>query len=269
MVAQASSLELSGRAGRGRIVAKAEGGRTVLETVHATSPLRFLTPTFQGAKAAAVCLVTFGGGLVDGDAVALDVEVGPGATLLVFTQASTKAFRGSSRQTLRADVEGTLVLLPDPVAAFAGARYTQRVDVALRGAGACVLLDGFTSGRAAYGERWDMDALDLRTTVARDGRVLVRDALVLDRRDGSISSRMDRFDAMATLVAVGALAEDVHGGPVVSRDLVASSSRLDGGAIARIAARSPEVALMEVRRRLRNLPEIGVVDPFASRHACT
>src|SRR6185295_14627678 len=125
----------------------------------------------------------FGGGLVDGDAIALDVSVGKGAVVVLFTQSSTKAFRGASAQTIRAEVEGTFVLLPDPVAAFAGARYRQRVDVALRGAGACVLLDGFTSGRAAYGDRWAMDALDLRTTVTREGKTILRDALFLDRRD--------------------------------------------------------------------------------------
>jgi urease accessory protein len=259
----------AGRVGQGRIVARAESGRTVLDVCHAASPLRFLRPVFPGCHAATVCLVSFGGGLVDGDAIALDVRIGPGAVVVLFTQSSTKAFRGSSSQSIRAEVEGTLVLLPDPVAAFASARYRQRVDVALQGAGACVLLDGFTSGRAAYGERWAMDALDLRTTITRDGKAVVRDALVLARGDGAIPGRLGRFEAIATLIAMGALADDVLAEPIVTKDLVAASSAVPGGAIARVAARSPEAALTEVRRRLRNLVDIGGVDPFASRHGCT
>jgi urease accessory protein len=265
VIAAAASVT-EGRTGKGRIVARAERGRTVLDVLHASSPLRFLRPVHPGCNAAVVCLVSFGGGLVGGDAIDLDVRVEEGAVLVVFTQSSTKVFRGAAAQTLRADVEGTLVVLPDPVAAFAGARYRQRVDVALRGAGSCVLLDGFTSGRAAYGERWSMDGLDLRTTVTRDGRTIVRDALVLDARDGPIAARMDRFDVVQSLVSIGSL--DVMAPHVVTDDLVAVSSPLPGGGVARITARSPEVALTEVRRLLGNLAEIGAVDPFASRHGC-
>lgn len=265
--------------GRAAVVARQEGGRTELGRVHATSPLRFVRPTFPGSRAATVCLVTFGGGLVDGDTNDVDLRVEAGATLVVFTQAATKAFRGSSSQSIRAEVHGTLVLLPDPVACFAGSRFRQRVDITLHGEGSAVTLDGFTSGRAAFGERWAFDALDLATTVrdAADGRVLVRDALCLDRADGSIAARLDRFEAFATLLAVGPRVAPVTRGllapSVVTNEVVAAPSPLSDtcapaspGAIVRVAATSPEHALAEARRRLRNLPDIDVVDPFASRH---
>lgn len=274
-------LELTQRAasgvGRGRVVARAVAGGTSLAEAHATSPLRFVRPTFPGSRAAAVCLVTFGGGLVDGDAVDLDLVVEEGATLVVFTQSSTKVFRGSSCQALRADVRGTLVVLPDPVACFAGARYRQRVDVALSGDGTCVLLDGFTAGRPAYGERWAMRAIDATTTVSRDGRLLVRDALALDGDD--LAARLERFDALCTLIAVGPRAAPLLS-PLLARadehpraaDVVAAPSELAAcrdagvpGAIVRLAATSPARAIGEARRRLRNLPDIDVVDPFASR----
>lgn len=229
------------RAGRGSIVARAGAaadGKTAIARLHAETPLRFLQPTFAGTKGAAVCVVTFGGGLVDGDAIDLDVEVEAGATLVLFTQSTTKAFRGASRQSLRAKVDGRLVWLPDPVAAFKDASYTQSVDVALGPSGSCVLLDGFTSGRAAFGERWLMERLDLRTRITTaSGRVVVTDALRLERSQEpartsktapaeanhtpqnaaqtpdsrhtpgvtwpSIAERMRGFDALATLIAVG------------------------------------------------------------------
>ena len=282
MIASAARGRASGwRSGRGRIVAHAarDGGRTVLATARAESPLRLVRPTFPGTSSAAVCLVTFGGGLVDGDEVVVDLEVGPGATLVVFTQSSTKVFRGASRQALRARVEGTLVLLPDPVAAFAGARYTQHVEVELGGSGACVLLDGFTSGRPAFGDRWAMTALDLRTTVRHEGRSVLVDALRFDADDGALAERAGRFDAFATLIAVGRGAlpiasaiERDHVAPP-THDLVLASSPLPRaqaldlpGAILRVAASSPASALRAVRSRLRNLPDIDAVDPFASRY---
>jgi urease accessory protein len=264
--------------GRGTVVARFEGregaGRTVLSKVHATSPLRFVRPTFPGSRAEAVCLLTCGGGLVDGDAIDVELRVEAGATLVVFTQATTKAFRGSSRQTIRAEVHGTLVLLPDPVACFAGSRYRQRVDITLHGDGSAVALDGFTSGRAAFGDRWAFERLDLATTVHARGRILVRDALRLDASEGSIPARLDRFEAFATVLAVGPRVAPVVASILaksdVSHDVVAApsplpASALPPGAIVRIAATSPSRALEEARARFRNLAEIDVVDPFASR----
>jgi len=267
------------RSGRGTIVARSLRGRTALVSARAESPLRFVRPTFPGTTSAAVCLVTFGGGLVGGDEVELDVEVERGATLVIFTQSSTKVFRGSSRQVLRAKVEGTLVMLPDPVSAFAGARYTQRVDVTLGSGGGCIVLDGITSGRAAFGDRWAMTALELRTTISHAGLRVVTDALRFDAEDGQIAERAGRFDAFATLLAVGASVEPVANAIVrqpvgpPSQDLVVAASplpRADAlgvpGAIARVAATSPAGALAEVRSRLGNLPDIDVVDPFISRY---
>ncbi len=259
--------------GHGTVVARLEGHRSVLAQLRASSPLKFLQPTFPGTRSACACLLTFGGGLIDGDVVDVDLVVEPGATLVLFTQATTKAFKGRTRQNFRAVVHGTLVLLPDPVACFAGARYQQRVDITLHGQGSAVVLDGFTSGRAAYGERWAFDGLDLATTVRRrDGALLVRDATYLDVTDGPIAPRFDRYEALASVVAVGPRVQPVVTSllapSIVTPELVAAPSPLSGGhgALVRIACTSPALALAEARARLRNLPEIDVVDPFVARH---
>jgi urease accessory protein len=225
-------------------------------------------PTFPGTTAAALCVVTFGAGLVDGDEIEVEVEVEPEATLVLFTQASTKVFRGQAKQRLTADVHGTLVALPDPVAPFAGARYEQRVDVRLHGDDArCVLLDGVTSGRPAFGERWAFERVDLRTTVRRGERTVVHDALRLDAADAPVARRMDRFEALLTLLAVGAPSIDtaIAASDEVARDLVVASNAGSGHALARIAATSPERAIAAARSRLRGLPELGVADPFGAR----
>jgi urease accessory protein len=251
--------------GPGRVVAKQVDGRTVIAEAHATSPLRFVQARFPSMdRAAALCLVTFGGGLVDGDAIDTELRVEEGATLLVFTQSTTKVFRGAASQSIRAHVAGTLILLPDPVAAFKDASYTQRIDVELAG-GRCLILDGFTSGRAAFGERWAMTRLDLRTTI-RGERLLAHDALVLDRADGSIAERT-RFDAFLTLLAVGLPLPRSNEAPP-TEDLAIASSALPraDGTITRIAAKSPAAAIAAMRSRLRNLPDIDVADPFESRY---
>jgi urease accessory protein len=255
--------------GPGRVVARYASGRTVIAEAHATSPLRFVQAKFPAGRAsAAICLVTFGGGLVDGDAIDTLIEVEEGATLLVFTQSTTKVFRGAASQSIRAKVAGTLVLLPDPVAAFKDASYTQRIDVDLTPAGSCLVLDGFTSGRAAFGERWAMKSLDLRTTVREDERTIAVDALRLDRADGSIAARTGSYDAFSTLLAVRCLAPNAAPPAPPTADLAVATSPLarTDGAIVRIAASSPAAAIAAARSRLRNLPDIDIVDPFASRY---
>jgi len=252
-------------------------GRTVVHTARARSPLRVLLPRNHGDGAWAY-LAGLGGGLVDGDAVALDVEVGPGACAMVGTQASTKAYRSprGTEHALSARVAAgaTLALVPDPVSLFAGARYAQRIDVALEDASATlVLLDAFTSGRAARGERWAFARYASRLRVTVGGRARAADALVLDPRHGDLAARMGRFDAFATLVALGPRAEGVRAaiGAATAR---APSTVLAGllagasadGCVGRLAAPSVRELLLAVRAVLAApLAHALGDDPFARR----
>ena len=112
--------------GEGAITFELSGGRTAVTRAVARSPLRLLTPRPPGPAAWAFTS-SFGGGIVDGDVLRIDVSVGEGASALVTTQASTKVYRSpkGARQVLSATVaEGALLaLLPDPVACFGGANF--------------------------------------------------------------------------------------------------------------------------------------------------
>ena len=94
-------------------------GKTVLTRAVAASPLRLLFPRNSGS-AAWVYGGTYGGGLLGGDTIALDVTVHPDAHAFISTQASTKVYRSGAgaRQRLRAwiDDDSLLVLVPDPIA---------------------------------------------------------------------------------------------------------------------------------------------------------
>ena len=132
-------------------------GATALTRVRAASPLKVLNPRNAGPSAW-VYLATYGGGLLGGDAVSIDVSVGPGAHALVSTQASTKVYRSergaSQRLHAQADDGSLLVLLPDPVTCFAGSRYTQEQHVRMHAGASLVLVDWLTAGRVGSGERW-------------------------------------------------------------------------------------------------------------------
>ena len=181
-------------------------GRSVVARAAARSPLQLLLPRNHG-DAVWAFLSSLGGGLVDGDRVALRVTAGPGAAALLSTQASTKVYRSprgcAQRVTAEVGAGGVLVVLPDPVACFAGARLEQALAVELAADATLVAVDAVTCGRAARGERWDLARYRSALTVTRAGAGVLRDVIELDPAHGTLAARMGRFDALATIVATG------------------------------------------------------------------
>jgi urease accessory protein len=216
---------------------------------------------------------SLGGGLVDGDDVSLRVDVGAGAKALLTTQASTKVYRSPSgcRQRLTATVGdgGLLVLLPDPVACFAGARLDQTIDVALGDGATLIMLDAVTCGRAASGERWELAAYRSVVTVTRAGAVIARDAIELDAAHAAIEPRMGRFEALATLIAIGPRGDvlGVPEAPARGAPTLAARSPLTvpDGALVRVAAETVEQLHGAVRGLLAGLPGVLGDDPFARK----
>jgi urease accessory protein len=254
------------------------GGKTALATAFAASPLRLLTPRNHG-DAAWVFLSSLGGGLVDGDRIDVDVDVGENASALLGTQASTKVYRSpvggvGSSQRLRARVApgGTLVVVPDPVVCFAQARYQQVIDVDLAPAASLWLFDGYAGGRSARGERWAFSRYASRTTVSRVGVRSIVDATRLDPSHGPLAERMGRFDVVLSLLVVGprfavareamlALPEEWKGDTA----LVAASPLGVDACILRVAAERFESASRALRSSFGSLAgELGD-DPFARK----
>lgn len=194
------------RAGLGRVEVASVRGQSEVVDLYATSPLRLLTPRPRGLSAW-VAQSSFGGGLVDGDALSLDVRVRSGARATLLTQAATKVYRsprGSSQRFAATVDEGALLVAwPDPVACFAGARFSQSTHLRLAAGASAVLVDAFTAGRVASNERWAADHHDSHLLVEADGRRLVDERLRLDPLEGPVAGRMGRFDAVATVVLWG------------------------------------------------------------------
>jgi urease accessory protein len=262
--------------GRGSLVFARAGERTIVRSARAKSPLKILTPRNHG-HGAWVVLATLGGGLVDGDAIRLDLEVGAGATALVGTQASTKVYRCPTsvchQETLaRVADAGLLALVPDPVACFATARYEQTTRIELADGATLVLVDAFTAGRSARGERWDFHRYAARTAIHRGELPLLLDAIVLDPAHGPLRERMGRFDAFATVVLAGPralpLVRAAENLPPPARraSLTTSASPLaDDAVLLRFAGASVEEVTRAVRAILSGLGALLGDDPFARK----
>ncbi len=255
---------------------------SAVTSAFATSPMKLLTPRARGASVWA-CPSSFGGGLVAGDQTRLELRVGTGARCFLGTQASTKIYRNpaslpSGHQTHATLAAGSLlVFAPDPVQAFAGSTYQQRQEFHLAPEASLVLVDWFTSGRAACGERWAFTRFASSNEVfVGDQRVLL-DSIRLEPGDHALASphRAGRFNGFATLLMLGPLVRgqavnlltDLAARPVerCSRT-VGSASPVRDGALLRVAGEQVELVARELHRHLAPLAALLGDDPWARKY---
>lgn len=270
--------ELPHAPGRGMLSVVRAGPRSVVSRAYATSPLRWLTPRNHGT-AAWVYAATYGGGLVGGDRLRVDVAVGPDATAVLSTQASTKVYR-SPRGTsveLAAVVAGggLLIMLPDPVVSFADSTYDQDQRFELEAAAGLLLVDWLSSGRKGAGERWAFDRYSSRLAIRREGRLILFDALSLAAEDGELTARMGRFDVVCLVALLGPHLR-LHAERALSRVaalpverqahlLLAASPIASEGCLLRIGGVSMEGVVRALRDYLSFVPALLGDDPWARK----
>lgn len=264
-------------------------GQSTLQGSYSTQPLKLLTPVSRGTSVWSY-LSNLGGGLVAGDQTEIRCHIGRDARCFLGTQSSTKIYRNPKGRPCRhvAEValeEGALlVLAPDPVQAFAEASYDQTQRIRMAPGASLVLLDWFTSGRMARGERWRFQRLHSRNEVwsrspegrDEDGRLSFLDAMTLDasRHSLDVSHRLGRFNCIALLLLMGplvqtgvdALLESVAASPVSpAASLCLSASPVGQGALLRIAGERTRDVSQELERRLAFIPALLGDDPWARR----
>ena len=211
---QTLSTTSTPRRGTGEVESAFVDGASAVVAVAAKSPLKLLVSRERG-PCARVHAATFGGGLVAGDEVQLDVRVGPRSALSFGTSAPSKVYRcddgRESTQALRVAVGegGLLAIVPGALTCYRGARYRQRTDVRLDRGGSLLLVDVLTSGRSARGERWVFDRYDARTRLHCEGALVLHEALRLHAGAASepgavsVAERMGGMNALGFAVLAG------------------------------------------------------------------
>lgn len=72
--------------GHGRVVLHNDGSGNVFSALAATYPLKLLSPRLPSPNVSIVYVLSYGGGLVGGDRIQLDVEVHDGSRLAILSQ---------------------------------------------------------------------------------------------------------------------------------------------------------------------------------------
>ena len=191
----------SSRQGKGSIVLSLNHGHLHLSELTFTYPLKLVAP--RPTTCQSVFLLSYGGGLVGGDSIELQVLLGPKTVLALLTQGSTKIFkdRGSAtRQSLKVHIRqgATCILVPDPVQPFADSNYIQHQSFHVEESN-LILLDWVVSGRPASGECWAMRSYESVNSIYGP-KLLLRDSQTLGLQT---KPQMQNYNCIATLMFTG------------------------------------------------------------------
>ena len=158
------------------VVAELAGSRTRCSTLRSAPPIS-LRDTPDG-----LYLVASGAGPVGGDDLHLDVDVRPGASLVIRSAAASMVLPGPtglpSRLTVRARVAGSLTWAPEPTVLVAGCDHTSVVRLSLAAGATVEWRESLVLGRHDEAS----GSMLQRLHVDRDGRPLLRTEVPLGPR---------------------------------------------------------------------------------------
>ena len=183
-------------------------GGTRLTDLYQRDPCRVLFPRSEPGEPPQAVLLTTSGGVTDGDALKMAIEVGPGAAAVATTQAAEKIYRaakGGGHCTIDVAVrvgEGaTLDWLPQETIVFEGARLKRRTVAEVEPGGSLLACEMVVLGRAASGERFTGGLLLDAWSVRRTGRLVWTDTLRVEGETPT-GAGFGAANALATVIGV-------------------------------------------------------------------
>ena len=250
--APAGDAPAAGWRGRLSLTCRARDGRSTVHDRH-DGPLRLLRSLHpEGPSVCHQVLVHPPGGLVGGDALAIDIDVGPQAHSLLTTPGATRFYRSDgriARQSVdaRVDAGGRLEWLPLETIAYRGTRAVNRMRFTLAPGATMIGWDLLALGLPASGQPFDDGRFEQE--IALPGLWLDRG--IVDPGDEAgrrlLASPLgwDRCTALATMwCAVG----DDWPGPVQDALLAGARDAMDAAALdGRCGATAPHARVVVVR----------------------
>jgi urease accessory protein len=183
-----STPERVGRDGELHLRFERRGPRTVLARCRSAVPLQVLTPLALPDPAAVVSILNPTGGLVGGDQLRVDVEVGPEAHACLTTPSATKVYRTAgapARQevTLHLGAGAVVEYVPDHTIPHAGSDFRQALRAEVGAGARLIVVDAFAAGRVARAEAWRFARLESALLVGDASGWLLWDRFVLGGSD--------------------------------------------------------------------------------------
>ena len=198
-----------GRDGALALAFERRGPATVLSACRSALPLQVLAPVALDDRAAVVSMLNPTGGVLGGDRLAVDVDVGADAHACLTTPSATRVYRSAGEpaiQTVHVRMAPGAVCewVPDHTIPSPGAVFRQSMTFEVPEGATLIAIDAWAAGRVARGEAWSFARLD-GTLTARDAAgLLVHDRFVLEGgADWSALGFADCRPYFATVVVIG------------------------------------------------------------------
>ena len=203
----------NGKVGILRLGFARRADRTILRDVFRQSPLlvqRALYWDEEMPGLPCVMILTTSGGVLQGDRLRMDVDLGPGAQAHLVTQAATKiqemdANYGTQTQSFTLAEDAYLEFLPEPVIPFRRSRFVSDTVVRLPETATMLYAEVLQPGRKYYRDG-EIFAYDLFSTTLRaqrpDGRPLFVEKFVITPGRFPVAriGMMDRFHVFGNVV---------------------------------------------------------------------
>ncbi len=165
----------------------ARTARTQLHLLEQRQPLKVVRAFHLQGGTALVHMHNLSGGVLAGDRLSIELDIGPGARAQVTSTGATRLYRSRGEAShaelathVRAREGAVLEYLPDPLIPFAGSRYRQRAIVNLEHDAGLFWWDTVAPGREARGEVFSYQNLDLSFELRVGGALVATERGDLD-----------------------------------------------------------------------------------------
>jgi urease accessory protein len=169
--------------------------QTRLATCEQRPPLRVIRAFPLEDGAALIHLHNLSGGILGGDRLALEIEVGEQAGVQLTSTSATRLYRcrpevdAATQQTIAYVKEGGLLeYIPDPLIPFAGSRYRQQTRISLEKDAGLFWWETIAPGRTARGEMFVYDLLQIGMEIDAQGRPLALERFQLEPMRQALAS---------------------------------------------------------------------------------
>lgn len=249
--------------GRASVVIDRRAGRNRLSDLAQRGSGKAFLPRVAGYVPQVVFLNT-SGGLTDGDRLAYDLRIGPGAAVQGTTQTAERAYAGRGAPArvevnITAGAGATVDWLPQETILFEDAWLDRETRVNLAPDAACLMAEAVVLGRRAMGEAPRAARLTDRRMVLREGRPIWAEAIRitpdwLHRASSPACLGEARAFAVIALIAPGAetAVGRLRAVPVLA-GVTAAVSGWDGRCILRLAAPDGWPMKIQMARLVRTL----------------
>lgn len=229
--------------GRARLTVRSERGASCLARLYQEGAAKLRLPRSRSGAVEAV-MINSAGGMTGGDRFEWAVEAGPGAHVVLTTQACERIYRASAdvarvRARLTLDKGARIDWLPQETILFEGSVLSRRIEADLAAGARLLACEAVILGRHAMGERFTRGLFQDRWRIRREGRLTFADDLKLAGDIPALTAApalLASAGAFATLLLVSEDAEVRIDAVRAAVGKLGGASAFDGKLVARLAA---------------------------------